>query len=123
MHTRKWEKDALQIDDLWSFLNFCDSPLPQWVLEFLIVSKQDASIVHCILQGPQFAAKARVVTLDMKNMEMESYMPFTNEYKLVFKDCNLDTRNIFFNTPFISYDFDCLNTEIGKLSPSGLANW
>jgi hypothetical protein len=45
---------------------------------------------------------------------------------LVFKDCNLDTRNIFFNTPFISYDFDWLNTEIGKhstLSPSGLADW
>lgn len=62
----------------------------------------------------------------MKNMEMELYGPFTNEYKLVFKGCNLDTRNIFFNTPFISYDFDCLNTEIGKhsiVSPSGLADW
>jgi len=55
----KWVKDTvLQVDDLWSLLNFRHSPLPRWVLEYPVVSKQDSNIIHFILRGPQSDAKA-----------------------------------------------------------------
>ncbi|CAL5023434.1 unnamed protein product [Urochloa decumbens] len=103
----KWVKDSvIQVDDLWSLPNFRDSPLPRWVPEYPVVSKKDSGIIHFILRGPQTDAKAWIITLDTRDEMLKSYTLFTNEQKLVFEDCDVDTKNIFLDTPFISCDFD-----------------
>ncbi|PVH65760.1 hypothetical protein PAHAL_1G072300 [Panicum hallii] len=99
----KWVKDSvLQVDDLWSLPNLRYSPLPRWVPEYPVVSKQDSNIIHFILRGPQSDAKAWIITLDMRNAVLKSYRLFTNEQNLVFEDDDVHTKNIFCDTPFIS---------------------
>jgi hypothetical protein len=110
----KWVKDSvLQVDDLWSLPNFRYSPLPRWVPEYPVVSKQDSNIIHFILRGPQSDAKAWIITLDMRNAVLKSYRLFTNEQNLVFEDDDVDTKNIFCDTPFISCDFDHPSNSTG----------
>lgn len=105
-----WLKDTVvEVDELWLLPEFRYSPLPRWAPEYPVVSKEDSNILHFILPGPRSNAKTWVITLDMGKKLLKSYTPFISEQKVDFEGFDLDTRNIFCDTPFICCDFGCLN--------------
>ncbi|KAL6888335.1 hypothetical protein ACP4OV_009361 [Aristida adscensionis] len=114
-----WIKDSLlRIDDLWLQPSFRDSPLPRWVPEYPVMSKQDSNILHVILRGPRYDGKAWVATLDMREGvdALKSCRPFINAYKSEFEGCgveSVDTTNMFFDTPFLYCDFNSLDKSTG----------
>jgi hypothetical protein len=86
------------------------------VPEFPVVSKRDGDIIHAILRGAHFSGKTWVITRDMRNKVLKSYIPFINETKVTYQgdEDDPDTRNTFCNTPFICCDFDWLNKTTGN---------
>ena len=93
----EWEKDCvLQVDDLWCLEKFRDSPLPRWVPEFPVVSKQNSDLLHFVLRGPHSSAKAWMISISMRQKLMKSYMPYTNDYtNLPKEDEDLDLSSFF----------------------------
>ncbi|RLN25135.1 hypothetical protein C2845_PM07G18260 [Panicum miliaceum] len=102
----EWEKDCvLQVDDLWCLEKFRDSPLPRWVPEFPVVSKQNSDLLHFVLREPHSSAKAWMISISMRQKLLKSYMPYTNDYiNLPKEDEDLDLTRFFFNMPFICSD-------------------
>ncbi|CAL4975020.1 unnamed protein product [Urochloa decumbens] len=102
----EWEKDGvLQVDDLWSLEKFRDSPLPCWVPEFPVVNKHDSDVLHFVLRGPRPSAKAWMVSVSMRQKQLKSYMPYTNDYTdLPKEEEDSDLTSLFFDSPFICAD-------------------
>ncbi|KAM0882197.1 hypothetical protein ACQ4PT_032476 [Festuca glaucescens] len=82
-HSWSWEEDgdALQVDRLWSLPQYREKHLPLWIPEFPVVSKQDHHMVHFLMQDPETFTPASLITIDMRTMELLSYMPYTNAQK------------------------------------------
>nr|CAB3449209.1 unnamed protein product [Digitaria exilis] len=81
--TMRWEKDAvLRLDDLWSFDEFRRSSLPRWVPGLPAVCRHDPdAVVFALLNPKSIGADAWLIMVDLRQMELLSYVPYINQAK------------------------------------------
>jgi hypothetical protein len=69
-----------------------------WIPEYPVVSKQDHHIVHFLVQDPETFTLASSITIDMRTMELLSYMPYSNAQK------DVSLEDICMYTAFLSIE-------------------
>ncbi|CAL4970824.1 unnamed protein product [Urochloa decumbens] len=105
----EWEKDGvLQVGDLWNSCEFRRSPLPRRAPVYPAVCKHDTSVVgFALMDWNSSTEDAWVITVDVREMELLAYAPYTNQAKEgevheewyeVVAGC------LFHDTPFICSD-------------------
>ncbi|TVU32269.1 hypothetical protein EJB05_23993, partial [Eragrostis curvula] len=111
MPEMEWDKDCvLQVDDLWSQSKYRESPLLRWTPEYPVVSRHDCDVVHFVVRGrgSPGIAKAWVISVSMREMELLSYMPYKSEHPDLFVEYEegvlVDLTCVFPDTIFICSD-------------------